>query len=128
MATKKGKRDLRAVKLSATEWARIESVAERSETSVEAWLRSAILANVACDEAHFEETARRDEAAKAVDREKIRRLLNKNGFGSEPSKETLDILTEQIAVARADGRAGLEMVARAARSVKIAADLAFGEV
>jgi hypothetical protein len=113
------------LRLSSKECARLEAVAAKSGTTPERWLRNAVLAAVAGDEAHFEEMAARDFAAAAVDRDRLRRLLNKNGHGSEPSKETLDLITEQIAVARTEGRAGLELVARACRSVVIAAGVAF---
>jgi hypothetical protein len=111
--------------ISQRDWERLKSVASRSETTVDKWLRNTILSAVACDEAHFEEMAQRESAAQAVDRESLRLLLNGNGHGTEPSEAVLDLLVEKMAIARSDGRAGLEIVARKARDLKIAADLAF---
>lgn len=114
-----------STRISSADWERIESVASRSETTTEKWLRNAIMHSVACDEAHFEEQQARDEAVRATDREKLRLLLNGNGHHAEPSKELLDILTDRMALARTEGRAGLALVARRARDLAIAADVAF---
>lgn len=110
--TSPAKRDLSGVKLTKDDWARIERVAAQSEQSVDDWLRSAVMATVAGDEAHWEEVARRDAAANAVDRESIRLILNRNGHGTEPSKFALDAIVEKLAVARTEGRSGLALLTR----------------
>lgn len=114
------------VELTSDEARRMNAVAERSQVDVRVWLHDVVICGIGADEAHFREMDARDAAARAVDREDLRRMIERS-TGVVPTAGLLDVLTDKIAVARTEGRAGLELCARAARRMKIVADIALKE-